>query len=62
MNIAWIYTTFQPMYEELSKMNKKITFVKVLPDYFEDFKNTLVVLDDVIYQASNHPEVVKIIP
>lgn len=59
-NIVWIYTSFQPMYEELSKTNKNIKFVEGLPDSFEDFQDALVVLDDVIFQASDHPEVVKI--
>lgn len=59
-NIVWIYTSFQPMYAELQKMNKKITFVEGLPDSFEDFEDTLVILNDVIFQASDHPEVVKI--
>lgn len=59
-NLVWIYTSFQPIYEELSKTNKNIKFVKGLPDSFEDFQDALVVLDDVIFQASDHPEVVKI--
>lgn len=65
-NIVWIYTSFQPMYSELQKMNKKINFVQGLPDSFEDEslfppdQNHLIILDDVIFQASNHPEVVKI--
>lgn len=59
-NIVWIYTSFQPMYEELQKRNKNITFIEGLPDSFEDFQDTLVILDDVIFQASDHPEVVKI--
>ena len=65
-NIVWIYTSFQPMYSELQKMNKKIKFVEGLPDSFEDAKlfpphqSHLVILDDVIFQASDHPEVVKI--
>ena len=33
-NIVWIYTSFQPMYDELQKMNKKIKFVEGLPDSF----------------------------
>lgn len=65
-NIVWIYTSFQPMYSELQKVNKKINFVQGLPDSFEDEslfppdQNHLIILDDVIFQASNHPEVVKI--
>lgn len=65
-NIVWIYSSFQPMYQELMKMNKNIKFVKGLPDSFEDDslfppeQTHLVILDDVIFQASNHPEVVKI--
>ena len=35
-------------------------FVRGLPDSLEDFEDTLIVLDDVIFQASAHPEVVKI--
>ncbi len=54
------------MYTELQKTNKRIKFVKGLPDSFEDEnlfppkQNHLVILDDVIFQASDHPEVVKI--
>lgn len=59
-NIVWIYTSFQPMYGELQKMNKKIKFIEGLPDSFEDFEDTLIILDDVIFQASDHSEVVKI--
>ena len=59
-NIVWIYTSFQPLYAELQKTSKKIKFVRGLPDSFEDFEDTLIVLDDVIFQASDHPEVVKI--
>nr|DAC81316.1 TPA_asm: FtsK [Larimichthys croaker adintovirus] len=65
-NIVWIYTSFQPMYAELQKMNKKIKFVEGLPDSFDDTElfppdqNHLIILDDVIFQASDHPEVVKI--
>ena len=59
-NIVWIYTSFQPMYADLQKMNKRIKFIKGLPDSFEDFEDTLIVLDDLIFQASDHPEVVKI--
>ena len=35
-NIVWIYTSFQPLYAELQKMNKKIKFVEGLPHSFED--------------------------
>lgn len=59
-NIVWIYTSFQPMYDELKKTNKRITFIEGLPDSFEEFEDTLVILDDVVLQASDHPEVVKI--
>lgn len=65
-NIVWIYTSFQPMYDELKKMNKNIKFVEGLPDSFEDEnlfppdQTHLIILDDVIFQASDHPEVVKI--
>ena len=59
-NILWIYTSYQPMYADLQKMNKRIKFIKGLPDSFEDFEDTLIVLDDLIFQASDHPEVVKI--
>ncbi len=65
-NIVWIYTSFQPMYTQLQKTNESIKFVKGLPDSFEDEnlfppdQNHLVILDDVIFQASDHPEVVKI--
>ena len=51
------------MYAELQKINKKIKFVEGLPDSFEDEnlfpsdQTHLVILDDVIFQASNHPEV-----
>ncbi len=65
-NIVWIYTSFQPMYTELQKMNKRVKFVKGLPDSFEDEnlfppdQSHLIILDDVIFQASDHPEVVKV--
>lgn len=65
-NIVWIYTSFQPLYTELQKKNKKIRFIKGLPDSFEDEspfpadQTHLVILDDVIFQASDHPEVVRI--
>lgn len=64
--IVWIYNSFQPMYAELQKMNKNIKFIKGLPDSFEDEElfpvnqNLLIILDDVIFQASEHPEVVKL--
>ncbi len=54
------------MYTQLQKTSKHIKFVKGLPDSFEDEnlfppdQNHLVILDDVIFQASDHPEVVKI--
>jgi len=35
-NIVWIYTSFQPLYAELQKMNKKIKFVEGLPHSFQD--------------------------
>lgn len=47
-------------------MNKKIKFVEGLPDSFENEnlfppnQKHLIILDDVIFQASDHPEVVKI--
>lgn len=65
-NIVWIYTSFQPMYSELQKLNKNIQFVEGLPDSFEDEKmfpsgkKHLIILDDAIFQASDHPEVVKL--
>lgn len=65
-NIVWIYSCFQPMYKELQRMNKDIKFIKGLPDSFEDEdlfppeQKHLIILDDVIFQASDHPEVVKI--
>lgn len=65
-NITWVYTSHQPMYDELMKTVKNIKFVKGLPDSFEDEslfppdQSHLVILDDVIFEASNHPEVVKI--
>lgn len=65
-NIVWVYTSFQPMYQELSRVIKNIHFVKGLPDSFDDDslfppdQTHLVTLDDLIFQASIHPEVVKI--
>lgn len=35
-NIIWIHTSFQPMYAELQKKNKNITFVEGLTDSYED--------------------------
>ena len=64
-NIVWIYTSFQPLYAELQRLNKNIKFVEGLPHSFEDEnlfppdRSHLVILDDVIFQASDHPEVVK---
>ena len=63
-NIVWIYTSFQPMYSELQ--NKGVKFVQGLPDSFDDeelfpsHQDHLIILDDLIFQASDHPEVVKI--
>lgn len=65
-NVVWIYTSFQPLYAQMQKTNKNIKFVKGLPDSFENDdlfppeKTHLIVLDDVILEASDHPEVVKI--
>lgn len=65
-NIVWIYTSYQPMYQELSRVFKNIKFVKGLPESFEDDglfppdQTHLVILDDLVFQASNHPEVVRI--
>ena len=65
-NIVWIYTYFQPMYAELQKKNKNIKFIEGLPDSFKDEnlflpdQNHLIILDDVIFQASDHTEVVRI--
>ena len=65
-NIVWIYTSYQPMYDEMKKMNKRITFLEGLPDSFDDTNlfppdhSHLVILDDVIFQAGDHPEVAKI--
>lgn len=65
-NIVWIFTSFQPLYAELQKLNKNIKFVEGLPDSFDDEdlfpvnQSHLVILDDVIFQASNHPEVAKL--
>lgn len=63
-NVVWIYTCFQPMYAELQKMQKiKIKFVEGLPESFQDpdlfppYHSHLVILDDVIFQASDHPDV-----
>lgn len=64
-NIAWIYT-FQPMCSELWKINIKITSVEGLSDSFENesqfhpYQKRLIILNDVIFQAFHHPEVVKI--
>ena len=55
-NIVWIYTSFQPLYAELQRLNKNIKFVEGLPPD----RSHLVILDDVIFQASDHPEVVNI--
>lgn len=65
-NIVWVYTSFQPLYSELQEKNKSIKFIEGLPESFEDeslfpsHQSHLIVLDDVIFQAANHPEVVKI--
>jgi len=65
-NIVWIYTSFQPMYSELQRLNKKIKFVEGLPDSFGDEnlfppdQKHLIILDNVIFQASDHPDVLKI--
>lgn len=65
-NIVWIYTSMQPMYDELKKLNKDIKFVKDLPESFDDHRlfpqdqSHLIILDDLIFQASDHPEVVRI--
>lgn len=65
-NIVWIYSNYQPLYSDLKKMNKNITFVEGLPDSFEDPElfpshlSHLVILDDVMFQAADHPDVVKI--
>lgn len=65
-NIVWVYTSFQPMYAELQKMNKNITFVEGLPRSFEDEnlfppdQKHLVILDDLIAQASEDENVMKV--
>lgn len=65
-NIVWIYSCFQPLYSELQKMNKGIRFVEGLPESFEDEnlfpcnKTSLIILDDVLFQASEHADVVKL--
>ena len=65
-NIVLIYTSFQPLYRELQEKNENIRFIKGLPDSFDDEtlfpsdSTHLVILDDLIFQASNHPEVVRI--
>lgn len=65
-NIVWIYTSFQPMYAELQEKNTNIKFIKDLPESFQDEslfppdQSHLIILDDVIFQASEHPEVVRL--
>lgn len=65
-NIVWIYTSYQPMYDEMLRVNKNIKFIEGLPDSFEDEtlfppqQSHLVILDDVLFQASDHPDTVKI--
>lgn len=65
-NIVWIYTSCQPMYDELQQNNKKIKSIEGLPDSFDDpdlfppHHSHLVILDDVLLQAAEHPEVARI--
>lgn len=64
-NIVGIYTSYQPMYDRMLKVIKPIKFIEGLPDSFDDEtlfpseQTHLIILDDVIFQASNHPEVVN---
>lgn len=64
-NIVWIYSSYQSLYDELQKQIK-ITFIDGIPesfcdeDLFPSGKSHLIILDDVMSDAADHPEVVKI--
>lgn len=62
--IIWCYSSYQPMYDELSK-NVDIKFYEGIPDSLRDETlfpsklHTLLVIDDCMEIASNHEEVMK---
>lgn len=63
-NVVWCYSCYQPLYDELLK-TIKIKFVEGIPDTLYDdellppHKNNLLVLDDMLFAGSEHPEIAR---
>ena len=62
-NIVWLYTCHQPLYDELKDKIKDITFIEGIPASLCDdqllppHKNNLLVIDDLMTEASSNTQV-----
>lgn len=62
--IVWAYTSYQPLYDELSRQ-LDITFIEGIPDSFTDEdifppkQHNLIVIDDAMMEGSNSEELGK---
>ena len=53
--VVWVYKTWQPMFDELNMLN--IEFLDDLPNFETMGKDTLIVIDDFMSEASNSKQV-----
>ena len=67
LQVVWFYNQWQPRYEEIQRaLKKKIRFMQGLPELEEDLssiptsKHTIIVLDDLMAQATDSPVVSKL--
>ena len=67
MRVYWLYNQWQPRYEEIQRdLQNKIRFVQGLPVLEDDLsdinpsKHTIIVLDDLMAQATDSPVVSKL--
>ena len=64
-NIVYIFDCWQPLYDELLKL-RQIKFVNGIPDALDDdellpvSKNNLLIIDDVMKDASNNVQIEKV--
>ena len=65
--VVWCYNQWQPQYEEIQRdLKNKIEFVEGVPELSEDLheinpsKHTIIVLDDLMAQATDSPMVSKL--
>ncbi len=66
-NIVFIYSVWQPLYDDLLKMyNNNIKFIEGIPQTLDDDflfpvnKTSLVIIDDFMLEASSNKEVEKL--